>query len=215
MNTVYLQCLPQFPLSCPRIFTVVAVLCSLNCSGLLVVQSELLWVTGCAVWIALGYWLCRLNCSGLLVGNRSARCLRHPQNLSHYPPKCRKQPATQRKVMENLVYWSCWKVSIACGKMSHWWDFTIALILNFLWWKHNPVLTKIFSRGWTCLWLSDVSHSLCRKLAFLTPVIMVLAKKLLEKCWYLVDLFFFPAAHKKQTQKYLFFFPLSLKSWLE
>lgn len=98
------------------------------------------------------------------------------------------------------------KVSVACGKMTHWCDFTIALILNFLQGKHNLVLTKVFSQGRACLWLSDVSHSLCRKRTFLTPVIMVLARNLLERCWYLVDLFFFPAAHKKQTQKYLFFF---------
>lgn len=40
---------------------------------------------------------------------------------------------------------------------------------------------------------------------------MVLAGKLLERCWYLVDLFIFPAAHEKQTQNYLFFLPLLFK----
>lgn len=98
------------------------------------------------------------------------------------PNAGRKQLTTPRKLFENLVYWSCWEVSITCGKMTHRCDLTIAFILNFWQWKHHSVLTEIFSQGWACLWLSDVSHSLCRKPAFWTAFVMVLARNLLERC---------------------------------
>lgn len=128
-----------------------------------------------------------------------------------------KDLSTAHRPKEALSTWSIdhaenWASPVG-KKMIHGCDFTIALILNLLRWEHNPILTTIFSQGWACLWLSDVSHSLCRKLTFLTPVIMVLARNLLERCWYLVDLFFFPAAHEKQTQKYLWFSFLFFFLW--
>lgn len=149
--------------------------------------------------------LCSLNFSGLFMGGGWVQCFWLILSVRPYSPKCWKQLTIQRKLSENLVCWSCWKVSIACGKMTHWCDFTIAPILNFLRWKHNPVLTKIFGQGWACLWLSDVSHSLCRKLTFLTPVIMVLARTLLERCWYLVDLFIFQLPTKNKLRNTCFF----------
>lgn len=97
------------------------------------------------------------------------------------------------------------------NRMSHGGDFTIALILNSVQRKCSWVPTETVSQGWARLWLSDVSI-LYRKLAFLAPVIINLARNLLERCWYLVDLFFFPAAHEKQTQKSVLFSPFPFEN---
>lgn len=105
--------------------------------------------------------------------------------------------------------------SIACGKMTHWCDFTIALILNFFQGEHNLVLTKISSQGWACLWLSDVSHSLCRKLTFLHQSSWSWQETSLERCWYLGDLFFFFSGCPQKTNSEIsfFFFPLCGVCW--
>lgn len=35
------------------------------------------------------------------------------QNVRYYPSKCWKQLPAPRNILGNLVYWSCWKVSLA------------------------------------------------------------------------------------------------------
>lgn len=167
----------------------------------LVGKFSLLWLF-CAVWISLGYWWG-------LSEHGASECQTLPFKVGSW-----KQLPNPGKILENLVCWSCWKVSLALWENDSSMWLHCSLIWNFLQWKCNPVLTKICSRGRTCLWLSEVSHSLCRKLAFLTPVIMVLAGTLLERCWYLVDLliYFSSCPQKKQTQ--IFFFLSSLKRFL-
>lgn len=61
------------------------------------------------------------------------------------PNTGQKQLTTPRKLFENLVYWSCWEVSITCGKMTHRCDLTIAFILNFWQWKSITQFWQRFS----------------------------------------------------------------------
>lgn len=96
------------------------------------------------------------------------------------------------------------------NRMSHGGDFTIALILNSVQRKCSRVLTETVSQGWARLWLSDVSI-LYRKLTFLVPVIINLARNLLERCWYLVDLFFFQLPMKNKLRNLFYFPPSPLK----
>lgn len=117
MNTTQIEFLPLNVASLPQMLFTSLLLC------LILVSLGYLWGW---VW---GQW------------SRLAHSVRH------YSLWSTQQLTVQRKPGESLVCWLCWKVSLGCGKMTHGYDFNVALILNFIEWKHNPVLTRIFQPG--------------------------------------------------------------------